>query len=125
MGVLFQAFYWNCPQEESQDGTWWNFLAGKIPELRAGRIHGAMVAGAARVEGSEPRRPRRWATIDPYDSATWATSTRRPHPDLVRQPVPTDRAGNARARRHMHVYADLVIDHDSGGDRRRTRSIDR
>ena len=33
MGVLFQAFYWNCPQEESQDGTWWNYLGTKIPEL--------------------------------------------------------------------------------------------
>ena len=38
MGVLFQAFYWNCPSEESQDGTWWNFLAGKIPGAPAGRL---------------------------------------------------------------------------------------
>ncbi|HEY5175039.1 MAG TPA: hypothetical protein VII95_05685 [Terriglobales bacterium] len=34
MGVLFQAFYWNCPSEENQDGTWWNFVASKIPELQ-------------------------------------------------------------------------------------------
>src|ERR1035438_8090280 len=34
MGVLFQAFYWNCPSEENQDGAWWNFLTGKIPELQ-------------------------------------------------------------------------------------------
>ncbi len=34
MGVLFQAFYWNCPQQEQQEGTWWNFVASKIPELQ-------------------------------------------------------------------------------------------
>jgi len=33
MGVLFQAFYWNCPASENQAGAWWNYVAGKLPDL--------------------------------------------------------------------------------------------
>ena len=38
MGVLFQAFYWNCPAEENQDGTWWNFVTSKVLELQQAGI---------------------------------------------------------------------------------------
>lgn len=27
MGVLMQAFYWDCPREEQQEFAWWNFIA--------------------------------------------------------------------------------------------------
>lgn len=33
MGVLMQAFYWDCPREEKHEFTWWNHVATKIEEL--------------------------------------------------------------------------------------------
>lgn len=35
MGVILQAFYWNCPGNEGQDGNWWNLLNGKVKNLQA------------------------------------------------------------------------------------------
>lgn len=34
MGVLMQAFYWDCPREKQQEHAWWNFVASKLDELR-------------------------------------------------------------------------------------------
>src|SRR5580693_6131660 len=34
MGVLMQAFYWNCPQIDNQAFTWWNFVSSKVPDLQ-------------------------------------------------------------------------------------------
>lgn len=33
MGVLMQAFYWDCPATDHQEFQWWNFVATKLPEL--------------------------------------------------------------------------------------------
>src|ERR1700679_2831959 len=35
MGVLLQAFYWNCPSAENQQGAWWKFLQSKLPAVKA------------------------------------------------------------------------------------------
>jgi len=35
MGVLLQAFYWNCPSAENQQGTWWTYLQSKLPAIQA------------------------------------------------------------------------------------------
>jgi alpha-amylase len=34
MGVLMQGFYWDCPREEHQEHTWWNFVATKLNLLQ-------------------------------------------------------------------------------------------
>ena len=33
MGVLMQAFYWNCPAREGRDGAWWTLVSDKVEEL--------------------------------------------------------------------------------------------
>jgi hypothetical protein len=30
-----QAFYWDCPRSESQEGQWWNHIRNYIPALSA------------------------------------------------------------------------------------------
>jgi alpha-amylase len=33
MGVMMQAFYWDCPREENKEFAWWNYLRENIPGL--------------------------------------------------------------------------------------------
>ena len=33
MGVLMQAFYWDCPADTGQDGTWWQYVESRVPAL--------------------------------------------------------------------------------------------
>ena len=121
MGILFQAFYWNCPQEESQDGTWWNFLAGKIPELQQAGFTALWLPPAAKAANlGGPSMG-----YDPYDyydlgdfnqkgrTKTWFGN----QGELVA-------LINAAHTANMQVYADLVIDHNNGGDAQETNPID-
>ena len=34
MGVMMQAFYWNCPREENREMAWWKEVARRVPELK-------------------------------------------------------------------------------------------
>src|SRR6185312_16677017 len=33
MGVLLQAFYWDCPKLENKEFEWWGFVKEKVKEL--------------------------------------------------------------------------------------------
>ena len=35
MGVMMQAFYWNCPDIEKRAAQWWTYLNGEMPKLSA------------------------------------------------------------------------------------------
>jgi len=121
MGVLFQAFYWNCPQEELQDGTWWNFLATKIPELQQAGITALWLPPASKAANlGGPSMG-----YDPYDyydlgdfnqkgrTKTWFGN----QAELVAL------INDAHAAQ-MQVYADLVLDHNNGGDAQEKNPID-
>ncbi len=121
MGVLFQAFYWNCPSAENQDGTWWNFLAGKLPELQQAGFTALWLPPACKA--SNTNGPS--MGYDPYDYfdlgdfnqkgriKTWFGN----QAELVS-------LINAAHTANMQVYADLVIDHNYGGDEQEVNPID-
>ena len=33
MGVMLQAFYWDCPRLENKEFEWWKYITGQIPSL--------------------------------------------------------------------------------------------
>jgi len=33
MGVMLQAFYWDCPRAENREFQWWNYVREQIPSL--------------------------------------------------------------------------------------------
>ena len=35
MGIIMQAFYWDCPRIEEKDYQWWNHVKDQIPSLKA------------------------------------------------------------------------------------------
>jgi alpha-amylase len=34
MGVIMQAFYWDCPRLEGKEYAWWNRVKGEILSLK-------------------------------------------------------------------------------------------
>jgi alpha-amylase len=121
MGVLFQVFYWNCPEEENQDGNWWNFVASKLPELQRAGITALWLppaCKAANIGGPS-------MGYDPYDYydlgdvnqkgrlKTWFGN----QSELVA-------LINAAHAANMQVYADMVINHNNGADAKEKNPID-
>lgn len=119
MGVMLQAFYWNAPSAEGQEGTWWNYLKGQLPNLSADGFTALWLPPASKAAN--------WNSMgyDPYDyfdlgeypqkgrTETWF-GTKQALTDLVQ-------AAHAAS---IQVYADVVLNHNSGGDAQETNPID-
>ena len=113
MGVLIQAFHWDCPRVDGCEHAWWPFLQQRIPSLaRVGftSLWLPPVHKAANLSGQS-------MGYDPYDYydlgdldqkgsvKTWFGS-RRELLDLLEH-----------AHAHgLTVLADMVINHNNGAD---------
>ncbi len=117
MGVLLQAFYWDCPREERREYGWWNHLAGKLPELaRAGFTalwlppagKGANIGGVSMgydVYDYYDLGEYDQKAVVPGETRTWFGS-RQELQVLIRT-----------AHDHnLSVYADLILNHNNGAD---------
>lgn len=113
MGVLMQAFYWDCPREEQQEFTWWKHLKGKAKELgKAGFTalwlppagKGANIGGMSM--GYDVYDYYDLGTHDQKGSVkTWFGSEEELR-DLIK----------AAHTAKLTVYADLVLNHNNGAD---------
>jgi alpha-amylase len=121
MGVMMQTFYWDCPRIEGKEGDWWNHINGTISSLAAVGFTALWLPPAnkaANIGGMS-------MGYDPYDYydlgdieqkgsvKTWFGS-RDELMDLIK---------SAHANR-LHVYADLVFNHNSGADAPEPNPID-
>ncbi|MCX6591970.1 MAG: alpha-amylase family glycosyl hydrolase [Acidobacteria bacterium] len=113
MGVLMQAFYWNCPEREKRDGQWWNYVATKVPEMQAAGFTALWLPPASKSANlGGPSMG-----YDPYDYydlgdfnqkgrvKTWFGN----QAELTALIAAAHAAG-------MQVYADFVSNHNSGAD---------
>lgn len=121
MGVLMQGFYWNCPGLEHRDGAWWTYVQSRVAELHhAGftAIWLPPVSKAANLDGPS-------MGYDPYDYydlgdfnqkgrvKTWF-GNRAELSALVE---------SAHAN-GMQLYADMVVNHNSGADQTEFNPVD-
>lgn len=119
MGVMLQAFYWDCPVVENLEHEWWTEIKNRIPTLQQ--------AGFTALWLPPVSKAASWKSMgyDPYDyydlgefdqkggKPTWFGS-KSELLDLVQT-----------AHTHgMQVYADLVLNHNSGGDVQEQNPID-
>jgi alpha-amylase len=44
MGVLLQAFYWDCPKLENKEFEWWGFVKEKIKGTERCRLYRLVAA---------------------------------------------------------------------------------
>ena len=119
MGVMFQAFYWDCPKEENCEFRWWGHIKSKLPELsRAGFTSLWMPpCNKAADQISMGYDPYDYYDLGNFDqrggAPTWF-GTKEELIDCI----------DAAHDHGMQVYADLVINHNSGADEQERNPID-
>jgi alpha-amylase len=121
MGVIMQAFYWDCPRLENKEFQWWSQIKSKVPSLKAVGFTALWlppVNKAANTGGVS-------MGYDPYDYydlgdinqrgsvKTWFGS-KDELVDLIR----------VVHENQMQAYADLVLNHNSGADAQEENPID-
>ncbi|MBU7585893.1 MAG: DUF1939 domain-containing protein [Nostoc sp. TH1S01] len=120
MGVIMQAFYWDCPRLENQEFEWWNHLKSKVSSLSAVGFTALWLPPANKANiggksmGYDPYDYYDLGDIDQKGSVrTWFGGK----DDLI------DLIKTVHEHK-MQVYADLVINHNSGGDAEELNPID-
>lgn len=119
MGVLMQAFYWNCPAAEQQEGNWWNYLQAKIPELAHDGFSALWLPPASKAA--------EWNSMgyDPYDYFDFGDFNQKGgvktwfgNKEELQQLVASAHD------KGMQLYADVVLNHNSGADAREKNLLD-
>ena len=119
MGVILQAFYWDCPKAENREHQWSVFIKSKLPSIARAGFTALWLPPANKAAG--------WKSMgyDPYDYydlgefdqkggvPTWFGS-KAELLDLIQ---------SAHAL-GLQVYADLVFNHNSGADAQEPNPID-
>ncbi len=113
MGVMMQAFFWDCPREAGQEYRWWNHLREKLPELAAagfGALWLPPVHKAANLGGpSMGYDPYDYYDLGEFDQRGSVKTWFGARDELLALIAEAHGCG-------MGVIADLVINHCSGAD---------
>jgi len=121
MGVILQAFYWDCPKLENQEFNWWNFLQQKVKAVADAGFTAMWLPPASKAAniggmsmGYDPYDFYDLGTIDQRGSVkTWFGSQQE-----LQQLIDEAHTHN------LQVYADLVLNHTNGADEEEFNGID-
>lgn len=121
MGVIMQAFYWDCPGLEGKEYQWWNHIKNKVPSLREVGFTALWLPPANKAAniggqsmGYDPYDYYDLGDIDQKSSLKTWFGSKDELLDLIR--IAHDN--------NMQVYADIVLNHCSGGDAIELNPID-
>jgi alpha-amylase len=119
MGVIMQAFYWDCPQIEGKPFQWWKHLHGEVPRLAAAGFTALWLppANKAASNTSMGYDPYDYYDLGEFDQKGSVATWFGPKADLL---ALIQTAHTAQ----MQVYADFVIDHCSGADDEEISPVD-
>jgi alpha-amylase len=121
MGVILQAFYWDCPKLENQEFNWWNFLKEKTKTIAGSGFTALWLPPACKAAnmngmsmGYDPYDYYDLGNIDQRGSVkTWFGSQQELE-ELI----------NEVHLYNMQVYADMVLNHTSGADEEEINGFD-
>jgi alpha-amylase len=121
MGVLLQAFYWDCPKTDNQEFNWWNYVKTKISSLKATGFTALWLPPASKAANlggmSMGYDPYDYYDLGEFDQKgslkTWFGSK-----DELTGLINTIHDNG------MQVYADFVLNHNNGADEEELNPID-
>ena len=121
MGVLLQAFYWDCPKKENQEFNWWNCIQTKISSLKATGFTALWLppaSKAANLNGmSMGYDPYDFYDLGEYDQKGAVKTWFGAKEELIAL-IETIHDNQ------MQVYADFVINHNNGADEEEINPLD-
>jgi alpha-amylase len=121
MGVMLQAFYWDCPKLEGREFNWWNLIKEKTKKISAAGFSALWLPPACKAAnmggmsmGYDPYDFYDLGSIDQKGSVkTWFGSQQ----ELLELIQEAHLNG-------MQVYADMVLNHTNGADEEEINQID-
>jgi alpha-amylase len=121
MGVMIQAFYWDCPREVGKESFWWKYVLEMIPELVSTGFTAIWlppVHKAANIGGfSMGYDPYDYYDLGEFDQKGGLPTWFGTKSDLLRL-IDAAHAAN------MSLIADMVINHNSGADAQEVNPVD-
>ena len=121
MGVLLQAFYWDCPKTSNNEFNWWNVVREKLPALKDVGFTALWLppsCKAANIGGMS-------MGYDPYDFYDLGEFAQR---DTIKtwfgSKLELLELIDTAHEYEMQVYADLVLNHNNGADEQELNPID-
>lgn len=113
MGVMLQAFYWDCPRLEKKEFKWWNYVAKQIPALAQVGFTSLWlppVHKAANLGGfSMGYDPYDYYDLGEFDQKSTVPTWFGTKQELLRLIETAHSHG-------LSLIADVVINHNSGAD---------
>jgi alpha-amylase len=121
MGVIMQAFYWDCPRIDGKEFEWWNHVKSEIPALKATGFTALWLppaSKAANIGGMSMG----YDVYDYYDLGKYSQKAFRTinNKDEVRTWFGSEEELRSLLKAahagELKVYADLVLNHNNGAD---------
>ena len=119
MAVMMQAFYWDAPKHEKKEHEWWNFVAEKVEDLGKAGINALWLPPVSKESSNTGMgyAPYDYFDLGDFDQKggmkTWY-GNRAELEALI-----------AKAHKNgIGLYADMVINHNSGADEEEVNPLD-
>lgn len=109
--ILLQGFYWDCFNEAGA-GNWWDFVESKLPELSEAGITEIWLPPAQKSNHSPSMG------YDPYDYFDLGEFNQKGRTETYfGSRTELENLIETAHQHNVNVYADLVYNHNSGGER--------
>ena len=119
MAVMMQAFYWDAPQLEKQEGNWWNIVAEKIEGLSQSGFNALWLPPISKGFNNISMG------YDPYDYWDLGDYDQKGGTKTLWGNRAELEALIGKAHDHkLGLYADMVINHNSGADEQEVNPLD-
>jgi alpha-amylase len=113
MGVIMQTFYWDCAKLEDKAGEWWDYVSTKIPSLSSNGFTSLWLPPANKAANLGGLS----MGYDPYDYYDLGDINQKGSvKTLFGSKSQLLKLIQAAHNKSMQVYADLVLNHNSGAD---------
>ena len=119
MAVMMQAFYWDAPQAEKQEGNWWNVVAEHVEALAQSGFNALWLPPVSKASSnlSMGYDPYDYFDLGDFDQKGGVKTLYGNRAELEALIAKAHGSG-------LGLYADMVINHNSGADEEEVNPLD-